>query len=227
MKVKICGITTLEDALHAIEAGADMLGFNFFPKSPRFIDPQRCAAIVEALRGSGVVCVGVFVNLPPEEVRRLMSACSLDLAQLSGDEPACDLAQLDGLAFKALRPAGRADLEQALQTYPPRSSPPAYLVDAFRPGMYGGSGQPANLDLAADLAHRCPILLAGGLTPENVAKAIALVQPWGVDVASGVETAPGRKDTALLRAFVHAARSASADFQTNQDENFRDDLRCL
>lgn len=208
MIVKICGITTLEDALVAVEAGAQMLGFNFYPASPRYIRPEVCRQIMEALRGSSVVGVGVFVNADVEEIRRVLQMCRLDLAQLSGDEPPEHLRELGGCAYKALRPATEQALETALQHYPPRREPPAFLLDAYHPAHYGGSGQRVPLDLAAGLARRFPILLAGGLKPENVASVVESVRPYGVDVASGVESAPGKKDAERLRAFIRAARGA-------------------
>lgn len=206
MIVKICGITNLEDAQTAVEAGADMLGFNFYPPSPRCIRPETCAAIVEALSGSGVRFVGIFVNAAVEEVQRVMRLCRLDLAQLCGDEPAADLAQLEGRAFKALRPQNSHEMQEALIRYPPRPQAPAYLLDAYHPAVYGGSGRRVSFDLSVWLAQRFPILLAGGLTPENVAEAVERVRPYGVDAASGVESAPGKKDAARLRAFVRAAK---------------------
>jgi phosphoribosylanthranilate isomerase len=222
MKVKICGITTLEDALAAIDAGADLLGFNFYPRSPRFIERETCAALVNRLRGRGqrVTLVGVFVNAAPEVVTACLDACNLDYAQLHGSESPEDLAALAPWAFKAIRPAGTVEAKREALRYlpvgfdgydtlvadPPR---PAFLLDAAVPGQFGGSGQVADWDMARVLARRWPLLLAGGLRPDNVADAIAAVHPWGVDVASGVESSPGHKDAAKMRAFVAAARRAN------------------
>ena len=208
MKVKICGLTNLDDALAALDAGADMLGFNFYPASPRYIQPQCCTHLVNALRRRGVeaAMVGVFVNARASEMITILNRCNLDLAQLSGDEPAELLEQLSGWGFKALRPSGAADLEDCLRQYTVRQTAPAWLVDAYRPGEYGGTGQTGDWALAAGLALRYPILLAGGLRPENVAAAVQQVRPWGGDVASGVECAPGRKDPVRMREFVRAAR---------------------
>ncbi|MEW6505108.1 MAG: phosphoribosylanthranilate isomerase [Chloroflexota bacterium] len=208
MIVKICGITTLDDALIAVEAGADMLGFNFYPASPRYIPPEACARITEALQGSDVLHVGVFVNGEVEMIRQIMKDCRLDLAQLSGDEPPFVLTELAGCAFKALRPADAPALREVLHRYPARTDPPAYLLDAHHPALYGGSGRQVAQELAALLARQYPILLAGGLTPENVSSVIQEVHPYGVDVASGVEIAPGRKDPLRLRAFIRAAKQA-------------------
>jgi phosphoribosylanthranilate isomerase len=211
MKVKICGITNLGDAQAALEVGADLLGFNFYPTSPRFIQPKECARILDVLERGGlrtdrVTMVGVFVNATLAEVRGVLDACDLDLAQLSGDEPPEMLSALSERAFKALRPADTSALERSLALYPRRSAPPAWLVDAYRPGAFGGTGQVADWSLAAGLAARAPIFLAGGLTPENVGAAARQVRPWGVDVASGVESAPGRKDREKMIAFIRAAR---------------------
>jgi|SRR5579859_366737 len=209
MHVKICGLSTLDDALAAVDAGADYLGFNFWTKSPRYVTRDACAAIQAELRrrGAAVTTVGVFVNTPPAEVAAVMEACGLDLAQLHGDEQPEQLSPLWGKAFKAVRdPAviSNAELE-ALAVFSPRE--PTFLVDAPAPGLYGGSGQLADWQAAASLAARYPIFLAGGLNPTNVSAAVARVKPWGVDVASGVESAPGQKDHAKIRAFVEAARA--------------------
>ena len=213
VQVKICGITCLEDGLAALRAGADLLGFNFYPPSPRFLLADPCARLVSELRASGYdfQAVGVFVNHPPQEIESLLERCGLDLAQLSGDEPPACLAALGSRAFKALRPKHTEALLADLERYPTRTGMPAYLVDAYRPGAYGGTGQVIDWDLASDLAGRHSILLAGGLTPENVAVAIRQVHPWGVDVASGVENAPGRKDPTKLAAFLLACRQAAGE----------------
>jgi phosphoribosylanthranilate isomerase len=208
-RVKICGITTLDDARAAVEAGADMLGFNFYESSPRYIRPADCARLVAALQDNGlpVVTVGVFVNAPTSTISHVMDDCGLDVAQLHGDEPAESLAALGERAFKAIRPVTPAAARWAAQRYALRETPPALLVDAFHPDAYGGTGRTGNWTLAAELAGQVPLLLAGGLDPENVTGAIAQVQPWGVDAASGVESSPGRKDHARMRSFVQAVRA--------------------
>ena len=213
MIVKICGVTTLEDSLAAVEAGADMLGFNFYPPSSRFISASACCEIVAGLKQhlSRVLLVGVFVNAALPEILHTLQTCSLDLAQLSGDEPVQLLRALGERAFKALRPAGPTTQQELVQCYPKRSQPPAWLVDANQPGSFGGSGHTADWGLASSLAAHAPILLAGGLTPENVAAAIAQVKPWGVDVASGVESSPGRKDRLKIEAFIQAAHLAAKE----------------
>lgn len=205
MKIKICGITNLEDAVAAIEAGADLLGFNFYRQSVRYVEPETARSIVEKIR-SGVrrpQLIGVFVNSPLHEIRSIWRAVDLDLIQLHGDEPIEMLRQVNG--FKAIRPQSPAEAEKQAKTYAVENEP-ALLIDAYRKGEYGGTGQVGDWSLAARIARRYPILLAGGLTPENVADAIRQVQPWGVDVASGVERAPGRKDAAKMQAFVARVR---------------------
>ena len=186
-----------------------MLGFNFYPKSPRYITPEACAEIQSSIvnRKSSIVTVGVFVNLPPEQVTSILDQCGLHLAQLSGDEPLLDLITLNGRAFKALRIRDPETAAAQLATIPARNVPPACLIDAHIPGLYGGTGRTADWSLVADLAWQAPILLAGGLTPENVAAAVRQVRPWGVDVASGVEANPGAKDPDKIKAFVDAVRS--------------------
>lgn len=203
--VKICGIKTLKDALAAIEAGADYLGFNFYTKGVRFIEKETCAQITSVLKREhpSVKLVGVFVNLSVNEVNHILDVCSLDLAQLHGDETPEIFAQLASHAFRAFRgiPESNAGYE--------RNESPAMLIDAAVKGVYGGSGVTADWAAAAELAKKYPLLLAGGLTPENVADAVRQVQPWGVDVASGVESAPGEKDAGKMKAFARAVQSES------------------
>jgi len=211
MIVKICGVRTLDDALAALDAGADMLGFNFYAPSPRYIAPAACTRLVAHLRqrGPAATLVGVFVNHPPGQVAFILDECGLDLAQLHGDEPPADLLALAPRAFRAVRPR---DLDEAhalaaAYTLPdPPNGAPALLEDAATGGAYGGSGQVTNWELAAALAAQTRLLLAGGLRPDNVAAAVAAVQPWGVDVASGVESAPGVKDPALMAEFIARAK---------------------
>ncbi len=226
-RVKICGLTNLDDALAAAEAGADLLGFIFYDKSPRHVDVRSAAAIIRELRtsdhrspilgtgepGSPItdhrspLLVGVFVNPSLEQVVRTLDYCGLDLAQLHGEEAPDLLAALPGRAFKALRPKDAAEAASQAELFAPfgPAGGPDLLVDAYHPTLRGGAGQTGDWSLAAGLAGQHRLLLAGGLTPDNVAHAIAQVQPWGVDVASGVEAAPGRKDPARVRAFIAAA----------------------
>ncbi len=202
-KIKICGIKTVKDALAAMEAGADLIGFNFYLKSPRYIDVGICRDIMSVMRKHGhVTYVGVFVNASVEEIYATIETCGLSLAQLHGDETPEMLNALKGKAFKAFRgiPSDIAGYE--------RNDAPAFLVDAAVKGVYGGSGVTADWSAAAELAKKYPLLLAGGLTPENVAEAVGRVKPWGVDVASGVESIAGEKDAKKMSAFVRAVKQA-------------------
>jgi phosphoribosylanthranilate isomerase len=200
-KIKICGIKTVTDALAAMEAGADLIGFNFYPKSPRYIDVGRCRDIMSVMRKYGhITYVGVFVNAPVATIRATMETCGLSLAQLHGDETSEMLNELSGKAFKALR-----EVRQSLIGFA-RHAAPALLVDASVKDAYGGTGVTADWNGAAELAKKYPLLLAGGLTPENVAEAVRRVKPWGVDVASGVEATPGVKDRSRMTAFVKAVK---------------------
>ena len=204
-KIKICGIKTLPNALAAIDAGADYLGFNFYPKSVRFIETDTCAKITFILKREHpeIQLVGVFVNSPMDEIKHILITCSLALAQLHGDESSEMLNALDGKAFKAFR-----GVPQKVNGFA-REQAPALLVDAAVKGAYGGTGVTADWSAAAGLAKRYPLLLAGGLTSENVAQAVRRVRPWGVDVASGVEANPGEKDAGRMKAFVKAVQLES------------------
>jgi phosphoribosylanthranilate isomerase len=220
--VKICGLTTLADAQAALDAGADLLGFICYPRSPRYLTPNRIAAILADLNSfdcaqgrpprSTYRAIGVFVDEPLETIQRLLDETGLDLAQLHGSEPPVILERLRGRAFKALRPRSLAEAEAEAEWYADLSpaAGPDLLLDAYHPQAYGGTGQRADWDIAAALARQHRLLLAGGLTPANVAAAVARVRPWGVDVSSGVEIEPGRKDHSALRAFVQAAKKREA-----------------
>ena len=205
MKVKICGITNLEDAVAAIEAGADLLGFNFYRKSARYIEPAAARSIVAQIRSSArrPQLIGVFVNSSALEIQSIMREVDLDQAQLHGDESIELLRQIKG--FKAIRPQSLAEAEKQAKTYVVAGQP-ALLIDAYRKGEFGGTGQTGDWSIAATMAQQYPILLAGGLTPDNVTDAIRQVQPWGVDVASGVESAPGKKDATKMKMFIARAR---------------------
>ncbi|MBI5838788.1 MAG: phosphoribosylanthranilate isomerase [Chloroflexi bacterium] len=212
--IKICGIKTLKDSLAAIVAGADYLGFNFYSKSVRFIEKEICAEITSILKREhpNIKLIGVFVNSPVDEVKDILETCSLDLAQLHGDETPEMVTAFDGRAFKAIRLPVQSQEQVStsvfpfLKSVPESASPPAFLIDAAVKGVYGGSGVTADWPAAAELAKRYPLLLAGGLTPENVADAVRQVKPWGVDVASGVESAAGEKDASRMKAFVRAVK---------------------
>jgi phosphoribosylanthranilate isomerase len=204
VKVKICGLTNAPDALAALDAGADMLGFNFCESSPRHLTPAAAAAIVRQLP-SFAVKVGVFVDAPEDLVLRAIADCGLNLLQFHGDESPEYCTQFGLMSMKAFRIRDEKSLE-AMTRYPTD----AWLLDAFVPGRAGGTGRQFNWDLALEAQKLGrPIFLAGGLTPDNVADAVRRVQPYAVDVASGVEAAPGKKDPAKVRAFIAAARAVS------------------
>jgi phosphoribosylanthranilate isomerase len=215
-RVKICGITNLKDGLVAAEAGADMLGFIFYPPSPRAIAPAEAGAITRAIRrtmggGSRPCFVGVFVDAPPAEVRRTLEAAHLDMVQLHGSESPEVVAQFGLRALKAIRPQTLTEAEDALAAYAPTFTQPPerpnLLADAYHPVRAGGTGLRADVEVARVLARRCRLMLAGGLTPDNVRSAIEDVNPWGVDVSSGVERRPGAKDHTRVRAFIEMVRS--------------------
>jgi len=202
-KIKICGIKTITDALAAMDAGADLIGFNFYPKSPRYVEVGMVRNIMSVVRQDGrAKSVGVFVNASVGEILATMDTLGLNLAQLHGDETVEMLNQLDGKGFKAFR-----GIPESVDGFVKGKSP-AFLLDASVKGMYGGSGVTADCNGAAELTRKYPLLLAGGLTPENVAEAVGRVKPWGVDVASWVESAPGEKDAKKMKAFVQAVRDA-------------------
>ncbi len=212
--IKICGIKTLKDALAAIKAGADYLGFNFYPKSVRFVEKETCAEITSVLKKEypQIRLVGVFVNSPVDEVKNILETCHLDLAQLHGDETPEMLESFNGKAFKAIRLSASTSVDISVYPFAKQSvDSPALLVDAAVKGVYGGSGVTADWSAAAELAKRYPLLLAGGLTPENVADAVRQVKPWGVDVASGVESTAGEKDAEKMKKFVTAVRDSESN----------------
>jgi phosphoribosylanthranilate isomerase len=214
MRVKICGLTNLADARVAAQAGADLLGFNFYPPSPRYIAPDNAAHIIAALRAEFgaklFVCVGVFVNLPLANLRAIQQQCQLDLLQLHGDESVEECLMAGVSAFKALRPRAVNEAETFIAAWErglnAAHGAPHFLIDAAHPQLYGGTGTTGNWELAHAIARCHSILLAGGLTPTNVANAIRVVRPWGVDTASGVERAPGLKDASKVRQFIEAAK---------------------
>ncbi|MCC2640104.1 MAG: trpF [Nitrospira sp.] len=207
IKVKICGITNAEDAAAAVEAGADAVGFLFHKKSPRCAEPETVRGIVKMLPPF-VLPVGVFVNEEAKTVRDLMDDCGLALAQLHGDESAAYCEMLGRPVLKAIRLKDRRSF-LALAEFKGRAGVRGFLIDAFSPDAYGGTGQVADWALAAEAASAATVLLAGGLTPENVSQAIQQVRPYGVDVSSGVEASPGKKDHEKVRAFVQAAKLVS------------------
>jgi phosphoribosylanthranilate isomerase len=258
MKVKICGLTNVADVRAAMAAGADMLGFIFFPRSPRYVTPERVLEILASTKPgqSGILTVGVFVNESARTIAQVLDCCKLDAAQLHGEEPPAMLGLEDssaealplrplasGLhprdreprgvdklhagveqgqslmyrrAYKALRPRSHQEAMALARRYAlpldlqAKGHLPAFLLDAYHPDLRGGTGTTGDWQTASSLSSRYPLLLAGGLSPENVAGAVQAVRPWGVDVASGIEEAPGRKDRAALCAFVAAAKQLQA-----------------
>jgi phosphoribosylanthranilate isomerase len=219
VKVKICGITRFEDALAATEAGVDLLGFNFYKKSPRYVTPEAAASICDSLRAQvGNACpmlVGVFVNEVVGVISAITRKAGLNCAQLHGDESEAMLKELYGIGFKAIRPLNLAqaldDVNYFRSQFPTDERWPSLLLDAYHPNLYGGTGEQASTEVALAVKAQVPrLMLAGGLTPENVGGRVQAIQPWGVDTASGVEVdgQPGIKDAAKIYAFVDVVRQA-------------------
>jgi len=200
VRIKICGITNLEDALMAVEAGADALGFVFFQGSPRCISPENAEAIIRCLPPF-VQTVGLFVNEELATVNAVADRCGLDIVQLHGEESPDYCGAVTRRVIKAFRVKDAATLD-AMTDYRVAGC----LLDAWSPAAHGETGTTFNWDIAAAAESRT-IILAGGLTPENVAEAVTTVHPYAVDVSSGVESAPGKKDAGLVRRFIRATRS--------------------
>lgn len=216
--VKICGVTTVEDALMSVQAGAEMLGLNFYRKSLRFIEAEAARDLCATLRADlGAACpllVGVFVNEVVGRISQTMERVGLNFAQLSGDESLEMVRELRGIAYKGIRPQSRLDaLDDAayFAEFPLTDERmPSLLLDAYHPNLYGGTGAQASDEVVRAVKTKTSrLMLAGGLTPDNVGERVRDLQPWGVDVASGVEIdgQPGRKDAAKVRAFVQAAKN--------------------
>lgn len=205
IRVKICGITSREDAWAAVEAGADALGFIFVKGTPRYIEPEAAAAITAELPPF-MTTVGVFVDRTPEEIEQIVGASGLSLAQLHGNESAPDCRRLRIPFVKAIRVQSERDLE-TLRIY---SEARAFLLDTYVAGQPGGTGRSFPWEIAAKAARQARVILSGGLTPDNVALAVTQVRPYAVDVSSGVETCPGRKDHRKVREFIEQARQADA-----------------
>jgi phosphoribosylanthranilate isomerase len=202
IRIKVCGITNLEDATAAVEMGADALGFVFAPLSKRRVGLEAVASIVAQLPPL-LTTVGVFQDQPLDEVNELMARCRLDLAQLHGDEDAAYLTGVHCRTLKAISLAEPKDLRQ-LAAYPGQA---AFLLDAGR----GGTGTAFDWRLAVEAKAFGRVVLAGGLTADNVTAAVHTVRPWGVDGASGTEAVPGRKDHAKMAAFIANARRAAVE----------------
>lgn len=195
IKLKVCGITSLEDARAAIVSGAEYLGFNFYRQSPRYLTPENARAIIEQLPPE-IITVGIFVNeAKPGDVIQILKTSGAMMAQLHGDEDANYCAAVGAeRVIKALRVSDDFEVRQVLN-YPAA----AILLDAFDKNLYGGTGKTANWEVAREAANFVKLFLAGGLSPENIAEAIRAVRPFAVDVNSGVESAPGKKDVSQLR----------------------------
>ena len=202
-QVKICGITNLADAQTAVEAGADALGFVFYSNSPRYMTISAVSGIFKKSQ-LRIMRVGVFVNSPADFVVRAIAECGLSLLQFHGDEPPEFCEQFGVMSMKAFRIREAESLKEL-----PKYSTDAWLLDACSAESLGGSGEKFNWDLAVEAQKfGRPVFLAGGLTPDNIADAVRKVRPFGVDVSSGVESSPGKKDAAKVRAFITAAKNA-------------------
>ncbi|PKN25872.1 MAG: phosphoribosylanthranilate isomerase [Deltaproteobacteria bacterium HGW-Deltaproteobacteria-21] len=203
--VKICGITNLDDALAACDCGAEALGFIFFKSSPRYVSPEEAGDIIAKLPG-GVAKVGVFVNEEPAVVKSIYDSCGLGMIQIHGNESVEYCRGFSShLLIKALNP-------WASKSFPELDewTPHAFLVDSGDAVKYGGTGDLSDWEFAKDLARRYPVILAGGLNPKNVGRAIRTVSPAAVDVGSGVEREPGKKDHGKIRSFIERVRAAGS-----------------
>ena len=206
-KVKICGITNLDDALAAVDAGADALGFVFYRESPRHVTADVVGQIVSRLPPL-ILAVGVFVDDDAKVVRDVFDQCGLGLAQLHGHETPAYCESLGRPILKGIRLRDRTVLA-TLASFWSLTHVRGLVVDAYSDTAFGGTGLVTDWTLAAEAARRGPILLAGGLTSDNVQEAVRMVQPYGVDISSGVEASPGKKDHMKIRSFVRAAKLAS------------------
>jgi phosphoribosylanthranilate isomerase len=206
IRVKICGITNIGDAYSAAESGADALGFIFYPKSQRYIAPERAKEILQKIPGS-IGRVGVFVNQEIQAVKEIVSFCGLRLIQLHGDESPQYCAQFPrSTLIKAVSHCADEEV-QRLENYPVK----AILVDAHEPGHYGGTGKNSDWALALKVKKTHPLILAGGLNKENIKRAIETVRPCAVDINSGVETSPGKKDPYKIREIMEIVRATDKD----------------
>lgn len=208
-RVKICGITNLDDAAAAAGYGADAIGFIFWERSPRYINEKAASRILKET-APFITAVGVFVNETTDKIRAVIKETGINCVQLHGDEPpeSCEDLAADGVkVIKAFRVREKKDI-QGLIAYPAS----AYLLDTYREGMMGGTGETFNWDIAVEAKKSGTIILSGGLTPENVSEAVKRVGPYAVDVSSGVEISPGRKDPDKVRRFIKEAKKASGGF---------------
>jgi len=207
IKIKICGITTLEDANAAVENGADALGFVFYPKSPRAVTPETAKSIISILPPF-ITAVGVFVDEDTDNIEKIASYSGLNAIQLHGSEPP-ESCNINRNVIKALRVKDLSDLE-VLSSYKTAS---AYLLDTYSPHEFGGTGHVFNWEIAVEAKKFGRIILAGGLNPDNIEEAVQMVQPYGIDVSSGVEgPAKGKKDHNKIKLFIERARKASMKY---------------
>jgi phosphoribosylanthranilate isomerase len=203
IKIKICGITNLDDALASADAGADALGFNFYRKSPRWIDPEKAAEIIAQLPPF-IMPVGIFVNEREEKIREIQQLACLQAVQFHGDESPEFCQRFGARVIKAFQVKDKESLKNMAHYHVG-----AFLLDSYRDGVRGGTGETFDWHLAVVAKTFGKVILAGGLTPENVSEAVKLVQPYGVDVAGGVEKEKGIKDHAKIKKFITEVRRAS------------------
>ena len=217
VRVKVCGMTRLEDAQLACELGACAIGFVFWDQSQRHIEPSRARSIVRALP-SDVVPVGVFVNASVADLRAVAETVGLGAIQLHGDEAVEQFEHLPYPILKAIALSDTESVEEACRL----SDAITVLLDVHDPIRRGGTGQPVDWSLAAQVARRRRVFLAGGLTPSNVASAIERVSPYGIDVSSSLETSPGIKSAAAVRAFFEAVRGVDVDEEQGMTKTVRE-----
>jgi phosphoribosylanthranilate isomerase len=209
-EVKICGITNKEDSLCASHCGAAALGFIFYPPSPRYIKPEDAQKIISVLPNE-VVKVGVFVNVNPEEIKRVMEYCALDMIQLHGDESSEFCRQFPAsMVIKAVELKNEDDLKHALGY-----DVAAILVDSRHAGLYGGTGKKSKWELAFAIKNKKPLILSGGLNEENIAEAMQAVAPAALDVNSGVESSPGKKNHKKLNKIFDIIRASDTTLENS------------
>ncbi len=201
MHIKICGITNIEDALAAVDYGADALGFVFYPASPRYVSPQTAREITSFLPPF-VTTIGVFVNEEESKIKEIMKYAGINVLQLHGDEPP-EMCSIWHKVIRALRVKDLIDLKPLAAC-----SVSAFLLDAYSSGQFGGTGQIFNWDIAVEAKRYGHIILSGGLNPDNIEKAIKWVRPYAVDVSSGIEAEKGKKNLKKMKLFIERARGA-------------------
>jgi len=200
-KIKICGITNLDDATAALDFGADALGFVFFQGSPRCIPLSTAAKIIRKIPPF-ITTVGVFVNEKPEQIEKIITLTGIDVVQLHGDEPP-DKCTFSRRSIKAIRVKSLDSLDPLLDY---KDIVSAFLLDTFAPDVFGGTGQIFNWDIAIEAKQFGRIILAGGLTPDNISDAVERVKPYGIDVSSGIEAEKGKKDHKMMKLFIERAK---------------------